>query len=226
MCRIPFYITTKELIFLPNWCSNTHVFYTNDENKDELLRLYNNLSAVMQTPATIKNDFEPGWLGQVAINHGLDWEKISCRGSIEHLDEYEPGRSFFKLESETAWSPTDALWEAVIAEYSGVSYVYIAEEPGNEIFTNTDYSGVYFPEKYLLDICGDAPIPGDWFSGQDRPGDLDIREYFENFDALVDCFFKITGKVFNNFEALQDYLSGLFDGAENTCANIHEFTGE
>jgi hypothetical protein len=213
----------KEDDIMPNWCFSKYAFYTNNEDKGELIRLYNNLSDIMQKPSEIKNDFEPGWLGKVAIKHGFDWEKISCRGSITHLDDYETGDSFFTLETETAWTPTDALWEAIIVQYEGVSYVYIAEEPGNEIFINTDIDGIYFQGKYLLEICGDVPIPEGWYAGKDKPDYLDIREYFESLDEFMDYFIKLTGREFSTIEEARVYLSDIFAQEHNTIANIHEF---
>jgi len=218
-----------------------------DERKDELQRLHNKLSATLQTPSNVKNDFEPGWLGKVAIGHGFDWQQISCRGYIGHLGEIEQdgnfsNRSYFTLEVETAWAPTDALWEAIVEQYDGVSYVYLAEEAGNQIFTNTDATGLYFPERYLLEICGDAQIPEGWYAGQDdsdmpdisdmpnrsaRPdksGYLDIRKYFNSLDELVDYCEKLTGKQFGTFEEWQDYISDVFDGEDNTIAKLNEFT--
>ena len=208
---------------MAHWCSNKYAFYTNDENKGELLRLYKNLSDIMQTPSEVKNDFEPGWLGKVLIKHGLDWEMISCRGFISYLDEYEPENNFFTMDSETAWAPMDILWEEVIAQYKGVSFVYFAEEPGNEIYINTDADGTYFSEKYLVEICGDAPIPESWFVGQDRPESLDIREYFDDVDDLMDYFAGITGKSFSAIGELRAYLSGIFDEKANILVNVHEF---
>jgi hypothetical protein len=181
----------------------------------------------MEASGEAKNAFEPGWLGLVAIKHGLDWEKeISCRGTIEHLDDYEPGSNFFSLESVSDWVPMNELWEAVMAQYEGISFVYIAEECGERIYVNTDIEGIYFPEKYLLEICGDAPIPDGWYANQDKPLCLEIREYFNNFDDLRDYFIKLTGKEFDTVEELENYLSALFDEENNTVANVLEFTTE
>ena len=208
---------------MPNWCSNHYAFYTDDENKDELLRLYNKLSDIMEIPSEIKNDFEPGWLGKVATEHGLDFEKISCRGWIEHLEDYEPESNFFTLQSETAWAPTDELWQAVVAQYEGVYFVYVAEEPGFEVFINSDSEGVYFPDKYLIEVHGDIPIPEGWYPDQDKLGCLDIREYFSDFEELADYCADFTGREFSTLEELQGYLSGIFDEEDNAFACIREF---
>jgi len=207
---------------MPNWCSSKYAFYADDENKDELLRLHNNLSGIMKTPSEVENGFEPGWLGKVAIKHGIDWESLPCKGTIEHLDRYKPGGNFFTLNAETAWSPTEELWETVIARYEGISFVYIAEEAGNGIFTNTDAAGTFFPEKYLFEIWGNAPIPEGWFAGGGKPGSLCIREYFEDFGELADYCAKLTGKEFGTFEELQSYFFGIFE-EENIFVGIHEF---
>ena len=210
---------------MANICCNRHVFYTTNGNKNELLRLHTNLSAVMEASSEAKNAYERGWLGLVAIKHGLDWEKeISCRGFIEHLDDYEPVSNFFTLDSNTDWVPMDELWEAVIAQYEGVSFVYVAEECGESIYINTDVEGLYFHEKYLLEICGYAPIPEGWYAAQDKPLILEIREYFSCFDDLRDYCIKLTGKEFDTLKELEGYLSDLFGEESNTITNVREFT--
>ena len=207
-------------------CCNKYAFYSTNENKDGLMRLQENLSSIMEAPSEDKNASGRGCLGEVAIKHGIDREKISCRGSITHLGNYEPGGSFFTLESNTDWVPMDELWETVIAQYEGVSFVYISEECGESIYINTDADGVYFPERYLLEICGDAPIPDGWYANKGKPLCFDIREYFSSFDDLMDYCAKLTGKEFDTLEGLGRYLSDIFDAEDNTCANVHEFTAD
>jgi len=181
----------------------------------------------METPSEVINVYEPGWLGLVAIKHGLDWEKeISCRGTIEHLDDFEPGSSFFTLESDTDWTPMYELWEAVIAQYDGISFVYTAEECGERIYINTDTEGLCLSERYLLNICSDVSIPEGWYANRNKPLCLDIREYFSSFDDLRDYCIKLTGKEFDTFEELESYLSDIFEGESNTFANVHEFTND
>ena len=211
---------------MPNWCANKYVFYTNDENKGELLRLYNNLAAIMQESSEVKNGFEPGWLGKVAISHGIDWDTVPCRGAIENLGDYEPDDTCFTLETETAWVPTDELWEAVTAQYIGISYAYMAEEPGSEIYMNTDIEGRYLTEKYLIELCGDALIPEGWYANRHKPKSLDIREYFSSFDSLAEFCVGFTGKTFGNIEELQNYFYDIFGEKNNIIVGIHEFTAE
>ena len=208
---------------MANMCSNKYAFFTTDENKDELKRLHQNLSAIIGPPNAPK-DYDAGWLGNIAIWHNINRDNFSCRGYTGHLDDYDPDSNFFTLETETAWSPTTELWEAVIALYDGVSFVFIAEEPGSQIYTNTDIKGTYFCDRYLLEIYGDIPIPAGWFPGGDKPDCLDIREYFDCFDTLRDYCADFTGKELSALEEMQSYFNGLFDEDSNVIVGVHEFT--
>jgi len=214
---------------MPNCCMNKCAFFTNsdsEKNKKEIARLYKALAGIMEKPLEASNDFEPGCLREVAIAHGIDWEKIRCRGSIEILGEFEPGDMSFVIETDTAWSPTTELWDAVIEQYEDISYVYICEEPGMGIFVNTDTEGRFFVDRYLLEIWGDAPIPDGWYAGRDKPSCLEIREYFECFDKLYEFCKGVMGREFDTFDELTEYLDELFGDVDNTCANVYEFEEE
>jgi len=165
-------------------------------------------------------------LDTVAKIHSLDCKEISVNGSIETLDDYVPASNFFTLHSDTSWAPTTELWEAVVAQYKGVSFVYFAEECGESIYVNTDITRIYFPERYLLEICGDAPVPEGWYPNQDKPDYFDIRKYFDSFEELNSYCVTLTGNDFDTFEELQTYISGLFDSEENMVSNVIEFTEE
>ena len=209
---------------MPNWCYSKYAFFTNDEDKSELARLHKNLVDIIKTQSQKKNDFEPGWLGKVAMKHGFDWEQISCRGYIEELGEYEPGDSYFTLSGETAWGPTDDLWEAVIEQYKGISFVYVAEEPGNGVYINTDTDGVYFTDRFLMDIYGDVPIPEGWYPNQEKPVALEIHEYFDSFEDLNEYCTHLTGKSFDTLEKLSDYFNEVFADEGDVIFGIHEYT--
>jgi len=80
-----------------------------------------------------------------------------------HIYDYDSA-CYFKLETETAWCPMNELWDAVLEQYEGVSYVYVAEEAGCDIFINTDTEGQFFDQRYMLEICCNTAslIPKYW----------------------------------------------------------------
>jgi len=203
---------------MPNYCSSKYAFFANDENIGELKRLHDCLTDTIAVLSQVKNDFEPGCLGKVAIEHGIDPKCIPCRGGINYLSNFEAESGYFTLDTETAWAPMDELWEAVISRYSGISYVYIAEEPGLEVYINTDVEGTFFTERYLFEICGYTPVPEGWCVDDEKLDYLEIRKYFKDFDELADYCTKLTGKEFGTFEELKSYF---FDILGKDC--IHEF---
>jgi hypothetical protein len=209
---------------MANPCSSRYAFFADEKNKGELLRLHKKLSDIMGVTPEAQNNYDPGCLSIVAIAHGLDCEKLPCRGSIDKLGEIETERNFFTLESETDWTPMEKLWEAVIALYSGVSFFYIAEEAGADIFVNTDIEGVYIPEKYLLEIWGDIPIPEEWYTDQKKPDCLDIREHFNNLDDFTKYCANFTGEEYSTFEEWKHYFHNFFERVGNVIVGVHEFT--
>jgi len=208
---------------MANMCSNKYAFFTTGEDKTELKRLYQNLSSIIE-PQNAPKDYDVGWLGNIAIWHSINRDRISCRGYTGHMDDYDPNSNFFTLETETSWSPTNELWEAVIALYKGISFVYIAEEPSSDVYINTDIEGTYFCDRYRINIYGDTPIPKGWFSDEDRPEHIDISEYFECFDKLRDYFTDVTGQNFSTLEEMQTYICGLFKEESGVIAGVYEFT--
>ena len=85
--------------------------------------------------------------------------------------------AYFTLQTSTKGKPPTELWEAVISQYEGVSFVYFAEcEDGSGvgkddkggkvgkvgkvgIFINTDREGLFFKERYSLWIsCNEKAL--------------------------------------------------------------------
>lgn len=234
---------------MPNWCSSSIIIKSKKGNEKEVQRLHQAISLAYSTPSEIENSFELGWLGKIAASHSLNWEDVPCRGTIiEFDDEVHTGNfedegefSYFRVDTESAWSPMTELWEAIVEQYDGVSFVYIAEEAGNGIFINSDATGLFFCDRYVLEICCNtmSVVPNDWaFDGIEKPAgdenglaDLDIREFFDSFESLKDFFTKLTGKEFDCHTEMAEYLDGIAidaDGVKNAyfMASVNEFTLE
>ena len=209
---------------MPNWCSTKYVAFTDREDKSELKRLYDNLTAAMQVPSEVDNGFGAGWLGDIAIKHGFNWEDIPCRGTLSYLDEYEAESGFFGFDTETAWGPCEELWEAVIAQYDGVSHVYLSEEPDMLYFVNSDTERRFLTEEFLLEIFSDAPIPDGWYANRPvKPASLEEREYFSGFEGLAEYCADITGREFASLDELRGYFESMFGENAYAIVGIHEF---
>ena len=79
----------------------------------------------------------------------------SCDRSPFRGDVIDVDKSAYRLYQDDAWVPHVALWSVVCEKIYGnkISFVYKAEEPGDNIFINTDDSGLFFPEKFVCDYC-------------------------------------------------------------------------
>ena len=53
------------------------------------------------------------------------------------------------LCAETAWFPLYKAYTAIAQAYD-IEFVMLSMEPEEEIYFNTDHSGIYFPDKYIV----------------------------------------------------------------------------
>lgn len=79
----------------------------------------------------------------------------------------------FDISIESAWSPViDRITEWIQSIYPNVSVLGMCEEPGFEIYINTDTEGKYYQTRYRL-----------WLNVEDG----DIKDYYcDNIEELVD----------------------------------------
>lgn len=217
---------------MPNWCFSTVVFYTNQENVKELHRLHDELSRIMETKSSVENDFGNSWLGNVAAAHGLDYNKVRCRGTIDSIDDFNVKDPSFSICTSTAWGPTPDLWDAVCNDFQEIDYVYCAEEDGCQVYVNTDQGGVYLEDRFLIDsgCCDDLdnPLPEKYFLPGISPDEVfGERSYYSSFSQLQSYMERITGKKFVNLKQIEDYLNkalAVYRDDEDSFINIHEFS--
>lgn len=139
---------------MPNWCNSRFAIIADNNSKKELKRLYDNLNNTMNSKCPQENGFGNEWLGHVAIDNELPWNRLCCRGRILDIDnkitQLNENKDYFIVTTETAWTPPVELFNEILKKYKGLTYKYIAEEEGNEVYINTDITGDIFPERYLF----------------------------------------------------------------------------
>lgn len=152
---------------MPNWCSTRYYFYSDTETgKAQLEALYKRLEKAIEPRhrRILNSDFGNDWLGNVILELCPQYLKltstsVTCsynnsaiqfRGFIVFM-EYSDA---LIVDTETAWCPMPEMWDMILAEcgYTDINYVYQAEEPGNDLYINTDVSGRVFLDKYYVDI--------------------------------------------------------------------------
>lgn len=72
---------------------------------------------------------------------------IDCKGFIDN--DFEIDESCVTINCEDAWGPKPEVWD-IVAGHLYLTYEYIAEEPGCELYINT--SRRVFPEYAKIEI--------------------------------------------------------------------------
>jgi len=214
---------------MPRYCYTDYAFISRDKaGLSELKRLHNNLSKIMTKPSKATNGFGPGYFEALAKSHGLNPKDIPCDGAIIEIIQstFSESLGFFTILTESAYSPKINLWNKIISQYKGVSFVYRAEEPGWDLFINTDERGEFYPDRFLLSVdCEDVtptlPVFEGWGDNffekdDDAPPRIEVQEYFACFEALQSYFADFTGKRIASIEEMNSY----FDGINERCSDI------
>ena len=211
---------------MPNWCSTYIVIHTTRKSPNatiSLEKLHSEIKNVISGESRIENGFGPNWLGNVADKFNVYSDKLSCRGQIieisdiNYVDNTQDERihDYFTMQIEEAWSPDSPQWikELILPKFIGLGIEYSAEEPGDDIFINTDVYGIYISERYLIDM--DIGLPKSKFSEE--------YEYFESDEDLISYINKKTGEEFETVYQVEKYLSGLQEANPDAYIGFHEF---
>ena len=142
-----------------NWCDTRYSFYG---EKFELEDFSRKLTASINRDEDSESD--GCWLSNVLIGFGFatkediehDKVKIGYRGWVyynaSNVKRDKIGH-FVQIDTKTAWVPMNDLWDAIIAKYKTLKYVFMAEEPSYRYYENSDKKGRFFSYRYKLDIC-------------------------------------------------------------------------
>ena len=152
---------------MANWCYNCIAIYRKDLRGESLrqiqdlyikLKSFGTADSILGEPRKNKDGvYEPqDWYGNLLMMCGVPEKDVECRGSIQYIgwvdDRYEDG-GWIKLETETAWAPQveDVVGRMLEDYYPDLYYDFIGEEPGCEIYINTDKEGRFFTDRYKID---------------------------------------------------------------------------
>jgi hypothetical protein len=207
-------------VLMPNWCDTKFVFYG---NKNEILEFYNRLKRILDSPNHILNEFKKSWLGNILMDYGFDWENAPCRGNVDDIADdvtVEGNEACFSLNTTSAWSPLTEMWDLILKkEYPSVKYVYLAIEPGSGIFINTDTSGKYLTEKYLLDLV----LPEEMCK---EDVDVDIYEFYDSPEEILEELEKRIRKKFKSLDEAREFLEKKLDEIEDIYGEYHAVIAE
>ena len=158
---------------MANVCCDDVYFFSNT-NPDGIRSLWEDLevSIILHSSpdkAAIENLFQ---------YKNMDAKNIGLRGTVEYM---EWNQDNILLCVNAAWSPLFDAYAAIAKSYE-VEFVMRSIELNEDIFINTDHSGIFFTDKYILCIGDEDLITP---SGT-RIGDkLEFGETFASAKALI-----------------------------------------
>ena len=214
---------------MANICETAIAFFaTAEEYTDKLVDFYNKLTDLKKSKERFPAYFNSIYIAeQFGINTKyIEWSNIQDISAIEAHGTYRG----FKVYQDDKWSPNLEFWDLIIEkEYTTddgdriIDYVYEAEEPGCEIYINTDIDGEFFCDLYKVDAC----LPKDLFCGED------MTEYFSSTEDLLDALKMLAEKILNNDEAddvklenyINEYLQKRYPNSDYYLS-VHEFKEE
>ncbi|MCL2638447.1 MAG: hypothetical protein FWD48_08775 [Oscillospiraceae bacterium] len=188
---------------MPNWCSNSIAFYQEDSGNCLLEAFYTDVSKYMDFKDV--NGSHSDWVGNYLTENKIDTNEIYCRGFFANCELHS---DHVLISMETAWEPLPQVWDKMAEKY-GLSYVYIAEEPGMGIYVNTDVEGRFFTDRYLLDYfeIEDLELDNDTLAefGERLKALSEHTHYYDSFDEVMKDF-KDFGFKADNLESLNKHL--------------------
>ena len=195
---------------MANYCSNCIAFYGNDLNKLELLR------KLMDGECRYIRDFvmKCGYIEVEALEFTDGRDTF-----VEVPDDVAKDDTsyYFIIQTETAWSPHVEVFSKIIQERfeNQINFVHCSEEPGFEIYINTDTEGRFFADQYHLDFC----INGEY-----------VMEYYSTFKEVIEVLReKIPEMEFSNHDSvdkINDRVQNWLIDKKDDYFNLYEYSEE
>lgn len=191
---------------MPNWCNTLYTIKGNKNEIDAIQGVFDALEQLKELP--VATDFGKEWLGNVVISLGGDWEKTYCRGSffdVQREDDYT-----LTLQTETAWSPMNEVFDFICEKFPTVSYLFSAEECGCGYYLTNDVEGERYPWRYIAECSTDS-------SGC-------AQEYFNTLDHALGWLSEMSGYEINSIEDVAKVNDALSEQNPDNFCVIEKFT--
>lgn len=199
---------------MANWCYTEFTFVGKENEIKDFCDKIKSFTSKERLPNGFGND----WLGNIVDGFGFNWNRIDCGGQALSVTEVEKylSEAKFSVNVMTAWRPMTKMWDKVIEKYyPSIRYVFLAEEPGNEIFINTDKEGAFYLDKFYMDL--DLPDKYEYES----------TYYCTSEKGVVETLNSIFGYSYDNYEqcikAVEEELDKEEYRDKEYYVSVHKF---
>ena len=172
---------------MPNWCGNSVAFYQKNQGTTMIEAFYADIQKYQHYKDPETND-SSSWVGHWLESNRVDTKNLYARGYINNCELHS---DHVRIDMETAWGPLTEVWDLMADKYD-LAYVYISEEPGCEVYVNTDIVGMYFTTRYQLNYFEIENLDVDTrtLAAHDDLLQKICEEtmYFDSWEEVVDIF--------------------------------------
>jgi len=172
---------------MPNWCGNSIAFYQKSKGTAMLEAFYADIQKY-QDYREPETNASSSWIGHWLESNRIDMSSLETRCFIISCELHD---DHVRIDMQTAWEPLTEVWGLMADKYD-LSYVYISEECGCEVYVNTDTTGMFFTTRYQLN----------YFEIEDLDINMDTLEeyhdllqkicketmYFDSWKEVVEIF--------------------------------------
>ena len=221
---------------MANICSTTIAIYSHKTDRETLEKFREDLLGHLVWDEKYQCfDHKTSGLSQIMKKYPYVPQDTVCAGAIENIGEIveKNDHTFFEVFQNDRWGPQVDLWEEILREHKLLNFVYMAEEPGFEIYINSDESGFLYDVRFGLEISIEEDVfkecfpNGDWsllekqMEGID--GAADIFLSFKSEEDLLEFAEKLIGEKFITHEEFEDFLESV-DWEDYPDIRIREYS--
>jgi hypothetical protein len=173
---------------------------------EELEKLYAIMTELEWAVApTIENGFGTTWLGCLVNALGEDWQQVKCRGEWNSLTRHKDTITFC---AECAWVPCTEVFELIERKFPTLKVYYIAEEDGCLLYETNDAEGLYYPERYYVNLCAEQ--------------DEYRNEYFVTLEDALSWIRQMMKRPVNSEADVEQLNKELEETSEDAFCYLHK----
>jgi hypothetical protein len=193
---------------MPNWCDTEVAFVGENVEK-----LYNDWQ---EADKKFKKEGAQHWLGRLFLyKNVLKEHRPYCRSFVIRI--YIKSKNVLFMRNMDAWEPMINAYNK-IADMYNLDFVIKAEEPGQEIYLNSDATGRYFSERYIFEFFGESYAFRTFLIRKLEK--LTKQTYFSNFAEISKALYMYGIYNEQDMEYFCEYIKNKYPDCE---INFHKF---
>lgn len=199
---------------MPNWCSNKMVVVG---PKEDLINLVEKLEEAQKIAS------EKKYLTLYCLLLALGYSEeeanqFDFKGYFTDFErtpwENQKGVASITVWYESAWTPCIDAWEVILhRHFNDCAQYTLAEEPGCEVYVNTDPTGEYLPEQYNVDASYNNSYFQERYDG-----------YYETKEKALEDINEWLGKSFKSIEEVEAFFEEAREDDDEAFFSFHEYT--